>query len=59
MHRMVARHPDRLALARNADEVAKALADGRIASLIGAEGGHSIGGSLAGFGPCMHWAFAT
>jgi len=48
VHRMVARHPDRLALALNADDVAKALADGRIASLIGAEGGHSIGGSLAG-----------
>src|SRR3954453_20840288 len=48
VHRMVASHPDRLALARTADEVAKALADGKIASLIGAEGGHSIGGSLAG-----------
>src|SRR3954453_13070091 len=30
VHRMVARHPDRLALARTADDVAKALADGRI-----------------------------
>lgn len=48
VHRMVARHPDRLVLARDADEVAKALADRRIASLIGAEGGHSIGGSLSG-----------
>src|SRR3954451_2375781 len=48
VHRMVARHPDRLALAVNADDVGKALADGRIASLIGAEGGHSIGGALAG-----------
>ncbi len=48
VHRMVARHPDRLVLARNADEVEKALADRKIASLIGAEGGHSIGGSLSG-----------
>src|SRR3954447_23596582 len=48
VHRMIARHPDRLALALDADDVAKALADGKIASLIGAEGGHSIGGSLAG-----------
>ena len=48
VHRMVARHPDRLALARTADDIDRALATGRIASLIGAEGGHSIGGSLAG-----------
>ena len=48
VHRMVARHPDRLALATTADEVAKAQAHGRIASLIGAEGGHSIGGTLSG-----------
>src|SRR5438270_9964348 len=46
VHRMVARHADRLALAINADDVGKALADGKIASLIGAEGGHSIGGTL-------------
>jgi len=48
VRRMVARHSDRLALALNADDVAKALADGKIASLIGAEGGHSIGGTVAG-----------
>jgi membrane dipeptidase len=48
VHRLVARHPDRLALALGADDVAKTLADGRTASLIGAEGGHSIGGSLSG-----------
>lgn len=48
VHRMVARHPDRLALARTADDVEKALANRKIASLIGAEGGHSIGGSLSG-----------
>ncbi len=46
-HVMVERYADRLALATTADEVEAAWASGRIASLIGAEGGHQIGGSLA------------
>jgi membrane dipeptidase len=46
-HRLVARYPDRLALALNADDVERARAEGRIASLLGAEGGHCINGSLA------------
>jgi membrane dipeptidase len=46
-HVMVERYPDRLLLATTADEVEAAWASGRIASLIGAEGGHQIGGSLA------------
>ncbi|HEV2370081.1 MAG TPA: membrane dipeptidase, partial [Acidimicrobiales bacterium] len=46
VHRLVTRHPDQLGLARGADEVESVFASGRIASLIGAEGGHSIGGSL-------------
>jgi membrane dipeptidase len=45
--RMVARYPDRLALALTAADVNAAFEKGRIASLLGAEGGHSIGGSLA------------
>ncbi len=45
--RMVARYPDQLALALTAAEVTEAFERGRIASLLGAEGGHSIGGSLA------------
>ena len=45
--RMVARYPDRLALALTAADVERALAEGRIASLLGAEGGHSIDSSLA------------
>lgn len=45
--RMVARHPARLALALTADDVDAACASGRIASLMGAEGGHSIDSSLA------------
>ena len=45
-HRMIQRYPSRFALALTADDVAEAFAAGRIASLLGAEGGHSIGGSL-------------
>lgn len=47
VYRLVRRYPDRLALARTAADVERAGAEGRIASLLGAEGGHSIGGSLA------------
>lgn len=46
VHRMSQRYDD-LVLARTADEVEAAMAEGRIASLIGMEGGHSINGSLA------------
>ena len=46
VHRMVRRYPDVFALARTAGEVERAFAAGRIASLIGIEGGHSINGSL-------------
>ena len=43
---MCRRYPDALTLARTADEVERAHATGRVASLMGAEGGHSIGCSL-------------
>src|SRR6266536_1032578 len=46
VRRLIARHPDHLALATSADEVERARAGGRIASLMGAEGGHSINCSL-------------
>ncbi len=46
VHRLTARY-DQLALATTADEVERAVARGRIASLIAVEGGHSIGSSLA------------
>jgi membrane dipeptidase len=42
---MVARDP-RLEAARTADDVRRSRAAGRIASLLGAEGGHSVEGSL-------------
>jgi membrane dipeptidase len=47
VHRLVARYPDRLGLATTAAEAERAFAAGRVASLLGAEGGHSIDGSLA------------
>jgi len=47
VHRLVAAYPDRLAFARTGDDVRAIMATGRIASLIGVEGGHSIGRSPA------------
>ncbi len=43
---MVRRNPDRLELARSAGDVERIAAAGRVASMIGVEGGHAIGGSL-------------
>ena len=45
-HQMIRRYPGDLALATTADEVAAARRDGRVASLLGAEGGHCLAGSL-------------
>ena len=47
VHRMVARYPDKLALALTADDIERAQRQGKIASLIGMEGGHSINSSIA------------
>ncbi|MEU3571528.1 dipeptidase [Kitasatospora sp. NPDC036755] len=47
VHALVERYPDRLRLARTAADMEAARAEGRIASLMGAEGGHSIDCSLA------------
>jgi membrane dipeptidase len=46
VHRMVRRYPDRLELALTAADVERIFAAGRLASLIGAEGGHSIASSM-------------
>jgi len=45
--RLIARYPQELALALGSQDVERAIAEGKIASLIGMEGGHSIGSSLA------------
>jgi membrane dipeptidase len=45
--RLIARYPDDLALALSSADVERAMKRGRIASLMGIEGGHSIGSSLA------------
>jgi len=44
--RMIARYPDRLVLALTADDIVRAKKSGRIASLLGMEGGHVIENSL-------------
>jgi membrane dipeptidase len=47
VHRMIARYPGAFELALTADDVERIERKGKIASLIGMEGGHSIGNSLA------------
>jgi membrane dipeptidase len=44
--RLIAMYPDRLMLARSAADIERARGEGRIASLIGMEGGHVIENSL-------------
>ncbi|MGX7677814.1 dipeptidase [Jatrophihabitans sp. DSM 45814] len=46
VHRMIAEHPQHLSFAATADDVRQAWSRGRIASLLGAEGGHQINSSL-------------
>ncbi|TVR19282.1 MAG: membrane dipeptidase [Balneolaceae bacterium] len=47
VHRLVVKYPDHFELALTADDVERIFEDGKIASLIGMEGGHSIANSLA------------
>ena len=46
VHRMIDRYPDDLELALSAEDVAGAFSRDRIASLLGAEGGHAIANSM-------------
>src|ERR1700744_2918877 len=46
VHRMIAAYRDRFQLELTADDVDAAFKAGKVASLLGAEGGHSINGSL-------------
>ncbi len=45
--RLIARYPGEMQLALTADDVEEAMRSGKLASLLGMEGGHSIGSSLA------------
>ncbi|MCH2172777.1 dipeptidase [Myxococcota bacterium] len=47
VHRLVDQHPDELGLATNVEEIRKLVAEGRIACLMGVEGGHIIENDLA------------
>jgi membrane dipeptidase len=47
IHQMVKRYPETFALARTAHDVERARQEGKIASLIGLEGGHAIENSIA------------
>jgi membrane dipeptidase len=47
VYRMAEKYPDEFEMAYTADDVERIFADGKIASLIGMEGGHSISNSLA------------
>lgn len=47
VYRMIDKYPDHFELALTADDVERIFEDGKIASMIGMEGGHSIGNSLA------------
>jgi membrane dipeptidase len=46
VHRLIRRYPDALELALTAADAERIMAAGKVASLLGAEGGHSIAGSL-------------
>lgn len=47
VNRLVQRYPEDLVLSRSAADVRQSWQQGKIASLLGAEGAHSLGGSLA------------
>jgi membrane dipeptidase len=47
VHRLVEIYPDTFEIAGTADDIVRIHRSGKIASLIGVEGGHSIGNSLA------------
>lgn len=47
VHRMAASYPQAFEIARTAEDLVRVHGEGKVASLIGIEGGHSIGGSLA------------
>jgi membrane dipeptidase len=46
VHAMIRRYPDTFQLALTSEDVVKSINNGKLASLMGAEGGHSIENSL-------------
>ncbi len=46
VYEMVRRYPETFVVARTADEMERAMRDGRIGSIMGVEGGHSIDSSM-------------
>ncbi len=46
VHELISQYPDALELALTAADIERIIAAGKVASLLGAEGGHSIGSSL-------------
>ena len=54
LHAMVARYPDTFELARTADDVERVTSSGKVASLVGVEGGQSIGSSLGALRVLAH-----
>ncbi len=59
VRQLLARYPQDLAPALTAADMEAARAEGRIASLMGAEGGHSIANSLGTLRGCTRSASAT
>lgn len=59
VRQLIDRHPADLRAALTAADMTAARAEGRIASLMGAEGGHSIDNSLGALRGCTRWACAT
>jgi membrane dipeptidase len=50
VHEMIERYPDVFELASTADDIERITREGKIASMMGVEGGHSIQGSMASLG---------
>lgn len=59
VRQLIDRYPSDLRAALTAADMEAARAEGRIASLMGAEGGHSIDNSLGVLRGCTRWACAT
>ena len=47
VHRMVERYPDQVGLARDVSDIRRLVGEGRLASLMGVEGGHMMEDNLA------------